>query len=573
MREILWQNGKFVRRDGSTFIPYGGVFAEIIYTDRCGIKKGSRPDADDTENWMFFYDATEEELRIWLHYLKSESMNYVRYFCLSARRNCAAPLDVGGKPNPLTWPKLLRYMDIAAEEGVYFHFVMCPEPRTTIYFRKDQLEKYGLPFYTPEEIAGLPEHRRRFLNPQEPRVGYNGYFTDPDILRCQFDFIDAIAPALRDHPALLCAEVYNEQGWDNDQFQHGACFLWEQQDNEIEWTRHIVEHIKQAMPGVPTCISFAGLGFAAQDPFLWLDKVPVDFFSPHLYQGLAGIPLWLDFAGIVDVNHHYTQNELPTMFGELDPSDFKAGMGTEALAIRDMAWFALLDNCPGLGMWTSRGFGEFEIPRRVAEQVNLNHVQLKAPEVMVNIKSQVAYFHSLEHGAGPDCLLPGDYWCPHRPEDTDHIYCKKFMSRELADFYNWGHYALTNGISYSFTRHPERFAATWDIRDLSAVGLQSIHRPFVPSAGSQLKYLSSADDALHIVYLRQFTYYRVGINSGRKKGSARPVNIKLNLPEGGYAVEIWNLDQRVRSERTCQAQDRLDLGATMDDFALVLHRL
>ncbi len=40
MREILWQNGKFTRRDGSTFIPYGGVFAEIIYTDRCSASTG-----------------------------------------------------------------------------------------------------------------------------------------------------------------------------------------------------------------------------------------------------------------------------------------------------------------------------------------------------------------------------------------------------------------------------------------------------------------------------------------------------------------------------------------------------
>lgn len=570
MRDIVWHNGKFSRRDGSSFVPFGGVFAEIIFTDRCGITMGERPIADGEEKWLFFYDATEEELRIWLRYLRSESMNYVRYFCASARRQKAAPLDVGGKPNPVVWPKLLRYMDIAAEEGVYFHFVMCPEPRTTIYFNKEQLVKYGLPFYTPEEIASLPAHRRRFLNPDEPRLGYDRYFTDPDLLQCQFDFIDAIAPALRDHPALLCAEIYNEQQWDNDQFQHGACFLWDQHDHEMVWTRRIVEHIHEALPGVPTCLSFAGLGFAAQDPFLWLDGVPIDFFSPHLYQGLAGIPIWLDFAGIVDVNQKYTQPELPTMFGELDPSDFKAGMGTEALTIRDLAWFALLDNCPGLGMWTSRGFGEFEIPRQVAEELDFAHFQPKAPEVVVNIKPQVAYFHSLEHGAGPDCLLPGDYWCPHRPEDADHIYCKKFMSRELADFYNWGYYALTHGISYEFTRFPERYAGTWDIRDLSAAGLKRIPRPFIPSAGSQLKYLSSADGHTHVVYLRHFTYYRLGINAGRRKGEAKRVGVQLGLPDGTYNVEVWNLDQRSRDLRTCQADDTLELGTSTDDFALVL---
>jgi hypothetical protein len=189
---------------------------------------------------------------------------------------------------------------------------------------------------------------------------------------------------------------------------------------------------------------------------------------------------------------------------------------------------------------------------------------------VVNIKPQVAYFHGLEHGAGPDCLLPGDYWCPHRPEDTDHIYCKKFMSRELADFYNWGHFALTHGINYEFTRFPERYTNTWDIRDLSTAGLKRITRPFVPSAGYQLKYLSSADDRTHVVYLRHFTYYRLGVNSGRRKGETRPVSVSLGLPGDAYDIEVWNLDQRSKELRTCLAKDILELGTTADDFALVL---
>ncbi len=571
MREILWRDGKFVRRDGSTFVPYGGVFAEAIFADRCGIT--IRPECRrpwGASNLLRFDDANDDELLKWLRYLKAEGMNYMRYFCASARRMAGEPLDIGGKLNPSIWPKLLHYMDLAAQEGVYFHFVLFPEPRTTIYMQQRHLEENALQYYTPDEIAALPAHRRRFLDPAQPRVGYDTYFADADVLACHIDLLRAMAPDLVDHPALLCVELYNEQQWDNDQFQKGRCFLWEVHDQEVAWSAELVRAVHRELPGVPVCCSFAGLGLAAQDPLLWIDRIPMDFFSPHLYQGLAGVPLKLDFAGISDVALKYSQPELPTMIGEFDPSDFKEGVGNERLVVRDVAWFSVLNNCPGFGMWTSRGYAEFDIPRRVMESIDFAHFQPKAPAVMVNIAPQVEYFHSLEHGAGPDCLLPADYWCPHRPEDHDHIYCKKFASRELDDLHNWAHFALENGVNYAFTRHPERYERVWNIRDFGADSLARMPRPFVPAEGVQLKYMSSADDRTHVVYLRQFTYYRVKEHAGRIKREPVEVRVTVDLPGGDYDVEVWNLDTRQRTERTCGARDEIALGTTADDFALVL---
>jgi hypothetical protein len=43
VRDIIWRTGKFYRRDGSAFVPFGGMFAEIIYSDRCGISMKQRP--------------------------------------------------------------------------------------------------------------------------------------------------------------------------------------------------------------------------------------------------------------------------------------------------------------------------------------------------------------------------------------------------------------------------------------------------------------------------------------------------------------------------------------------------
>jgi len=580
MRDILWENGRFVRRDGSTFWASGGVFAEIVFPERCGITRPEdrlHRDEDDGRSWLWFWECSDDELRQWLRYLCAEGMNYVRYFCLSARRLREEPLDVGGKLNPVRWPQLLHYMDLAAEEGVYFHFVMCPEPRTTVYFKEGSLAKFALKYWTTDEIAKLPEGHRALLDPAEPRVGYDRYFTDENVLQCQLQLIEEMARDVRDHPALLCAEVYNEQQWDNDQFGKGRCFLWEVHDEEMAWTARIVDKIHQEMPGVPVCVSFAGLGFTAQDPFTWIDYVDMDFYSPHLYQGLAGMPMQLDFGGVADVVMLYQQAEMPTMMGEFDPSDFRLGMGTERLMIRDMAWFAALDGCPGFGMWTSRGWNEFTPAREMMERIGFASLELASPEIVVDIRPQVAALAKIEAEAGPECGLPGDYWCPHRPEDERHIYCQKFVSQAMRELWSWGYFALTHGLRYAFSRDPgdrpeDASSLVWDPRDIGPAALKQLPQPFVPPEGYQLKYLSSADGSTRVAYLRNYQYYRVGVNSGRRKNEPRDARLKVALGEGAYDVEIWNLDTGGRTRTRCNGEATLGLGRTNDDFALLLTR-
>ena len=580
MREILWRDGRFVRRDGSTFWASGGVFAEIVFPERCGIIRPEdklHRDDDDGRSWLWHWECTDDELRQWLRYLRAEGMNYVRYFCLSARRLRDEPLDVGGKLNPVRWRQLLRYMDLAAEEGIYFHLVICPEPRTTVYFKEGSLQKYALQYWTLQEIAGLSAQHRAILDPATPRIGYDRYFCDPTVLQCQFDLIEQMASDVRDHPALLCAEVYNEQQWDNDQFGKGRCFLWEVHDEEMAWTARIVSKIQAEFPGLPVCVSFAGLGFTAQDPFTWIDHVPMDFYSPHLYQALAGIPMQLDYGGVADVVLLYQQAEKPTMMGEFDPSDFREGMGTERLLVRDMAWFAALNGCPGFGMWTARGWNEFAPVCEMMERIGFASLDLAPPEITVDIIRQVAEFARIEAEADPTCGLPGDYWCPHRPEDSRHIYCQKFTSRAMEELWSWAYFALTNGLRYSLCRRPQALdpgatSLLWDPRDIGPAGLEQLPRCFVPPPGYQLKYLSSADGALHVAYLRNYQYYRLGVNSGRRKTEPRDAALQLALPPGEYSVEVWNLDTGGRTRATCRHDATMGLRRTNDDFAVMFTR-
>lgn len=96
MRDILWENGRFVRRDGSTFWASGGVFAEIIFPERCGItqpRERMHRDDDDHESRLWFWEGDDGELRQWLRYLRDEGMNYVRCFAERA----LAPRGTAGR--------------------------------------------------------------------------------------------------------------------------------------------------------------------------------------------------------------------------------------------------------------------------------------------------------------------------------------------------------------------------------------------------------------------------------------------------------------------------------------------
>ncbi|MGC9359199.1 MAG: hypothetical protein ACP5G7_02345 [Anaerolineae bacterium] len=112
----------------------------------------------------------------------------------------------------------------------------------------------------------------------------------------------------------------------------------------------------------------------------------------------------------------------------------------------------------------------------------------------------------------------------------------------------------------------------WDPIEIGPQALKRLPQPFAPPEGYQLMYLSSADSAMHVIYLRDYQYYRVGVNSGRRKNEPREVQMKVALPEGLYRVEIWNLDTGGRTYARCTGQATLGLGCTNDDFALLFER-
>lgn len=572
---VRWnrQAGKFEYANGSTFTPLGGNYANFICVDWARIPvEGSRLSGmspfGDAGPILEFQDATDAELRRWLKYCRKQGINFLRLFSRGMMRPVQDPLDIGGQVNRPLWERMRQYLDLCHEMGIYIHFVVVPEPRTSVYMCEQALRERVLPHFTNDELAALPEHRRRFLDTSQPRLNYEQFFTDPDVLRCHLDYLADLAECLDDHPAVIALEIYNEQQWSDH-------FLWHAHDAEVQWTAQLVDHIKKLMPDLPVCCSFAGFGIAAQDPLLWLDRINMDFFSPHAYQRLVGFNDKADFASLCDTIINYTQSERPTMMGEASPGRFCEHPEAAQLLVRDLIWFSLLNNCPGFGLWMWPLNNESKIPEQVMRQLEFGAWEPADADVLVDISGHVRFFQSLEDHPSEKCHISADQWCPHRGLDKDHRYCVKRHSRELAELYNWSHHALNFGLSYRFTRSPDHSSGVPICKpaDVATEQLRALARPFAFPRHVQLKYLSRRDGSAHIAYMRQYTYLCEGNLAGRTRGSAKPTDLRFELPgDQPYKLTIIDLDTGKNQVRAVDPTDSIDLGTTSHDHVLIWQR-
>jgi hypothetical protein len=96
---------------------------------------------------------------------------------------------------------------------------------------------------------------------------------------------------------------------------------------------------------------------------------------------------------VTDVVLKYSQSRLPTMMGEWSPNMHVDQ--PDRLLTRDAAWFALLNGCPGFGMWMARGYGEFEMVQRIAEQIDFARFTPAPEPLVVDISRHVRFFQSL----------------------------------------------------------------------------------------------------------------------------------------------------------------------------------
>lgn len=571
-RRVYWNgDGRFVRGNGESFIPLGGVYGNFLCADWAGIDTAGHRVSPmspfgGSDTILEFTDATEAELKRWLDWLAGEGMNFIRLFCRGDMRPIQDPLDVGGKVNDDLLYRIRKYFDLCAERDMFVHFVALPEPRQTLYMDRGVCVQRALPHYTREELTQLPIHRRKYLDADRPRATYDTFFSDPDIRQCLHDYIDDLGQRLAGHPALLALEVYNEQQWGDE-------FFWHVYDDEVRWTRSMCQRLREAFPGVPVATSLAGFGLPGHDPYAWARDTGGDFASSHLYQLISGTADGVDFPAVYDVMTKYTQAALPTMAGEYDPGQFhQRDPEIRPLVVRDITWFSLLNGCPGMGMWMTPAYKELEIPARVFGELGFSTLDLARPPVGLDIRPMLNASLQAEREPADTCRHDQDTWCPHRDRDERHIYCVKRTSDWLQQAYQWSHYCLTHGIDYAFTDQPDQYDQAATLDDAGRREPDSWPRTFLPPAGWQLKSMRTTDGRVHLAYLRRYNCHHSGHAVGRTQGEPLAMTVGLRLGEGEYDVDIWDLNARKRSQTTCRGNQPLDLGMTCADIALVCRR-
>ena len=339
--EIRYRSGRFSYRNGRPFWPLGGFYVNLMQTElpiTVDTLMGNTP----------MQRATPVERAAYFRTLASRGVNALRMFCRVHEtidgHPADLPLDIAGHVHPEIWRVMDTVLQDGCRYGIRFLVTLFAEPRASAY-------SHWAPW-----SAGIDSYRRnrwsfnRFMsdNPADRKLltSYSEYFTDPETIALQTQYLRELAPLLRNHPAVFAVEIYNEQAWE-------GFFQWEAQDAEIAWTRRMVDLWRTLCPEKPVCYSLAGHGIVGIDPIRWSLGIQPDFFSSHIYPGACADNERLDYGGMTALVHDYSAAAGPNWPGEAGALMPAAGGHEERRrrALRDLIWLTVTSGGAGFMQW------------------------------------------------------------------------------------------------------------------------------------------------------------------------------------------------------------------------------
>jgi hypothetical protein len=119
-------------------------------------------------------------------------------------------MDLVGRVDPVQLHATLHLFDLARPYGIRFNVALFEDYDKPPYVSRDILEKIVLPHYTPDQLAGLPPYRARFLVRKETLAPAAARYSDPDAIACQRDYLRELIPLLAAREEVLCYEFENE---------------------------------------------------------------------------------------------------------------------------------------------------------------------------------------------------------------------------------------------------------------------------------------------------------------------------------------------------------------------------
>ena len=490
----LGDNGWLKTADGKAYVPWG--YATIsLYAPDAEVAAGLAGPS-------LWSQASDEDILNWIGMLAACGVNCVRFGVNVGTRSICG--DLGGRANPEVIAALHRFLDLIAPLGVRAIPVMWWGHYRN--FGYDNIAAYDALIQTQAD-----------------------WFTNPEALRLQKQYVAEVVAQFRDDPRILAWEVMNET------YRAGEDLL-----AAVRWTNEIAAVIRQQSPRHLITTSACE---ATPGPELeWNRKADIDFFNYHAYPMYPDYRSYRTLAGD-SPREMGNYAAVMTLYNRLGPKVSILGEAgndrareanypeLRALITRDCLWLSFLNGSPGGISWDAIADArEFSVLSRIAQRVDWTRFGPAPAAAVVEVSD-------------PDAQLP-----------------------QLARYTWW---SLERCIPLRFVSPgtplgpeqlplpPDRFAPP---EDEPATALRV-------SAGFQGAYLQSEDGKVFIAYVR-----RVGavprINT--RVRSPEALSIRVTPPSRG-TLEVWDLDlKRVVKEMPVEGPVAIDLGRTAHDYALAL---
>jgi hypothetical protein len=562
-RIVMCPHGGFQSTDGTPFFPLGGHYANIIPAGTFPL-----PDADrnlvyagqETEPVVDTFRASEETWRRWFAHCRDAGFTVLRIFPRAGGYTgdeMEDSLDIGGRVNPRLWKRMDRYMQVAAEYGIRFQFLILIEPRSTVYYDNGKTrQKFALPQWTAEELQRAEPFQRKFLSPDGPYLPFDGYFTDPDVRACQRKYLREMLHLLRGDPRIFALELYNEMGWTE-------AMHWELEEAMIAWSNEMIGIIRETMPDVPVTISHPGLGMLGYDPVHWCRSTAIDFFSPHFYAGLLGESEQVDFPAAVSTLARYTAAVKPNFPGEWGVGGDGVTPGDTRLALRDSLWLSVCSGATGFFHWPGGPFygEEYVKAGRILAAADLMRFPRRRADVCVDVSGAVGLLARKREYVG------SGFWDLVNFIKDDHP-----AARAIRDLYAAQVFSLATGVELDFAADTAGYSVVLPLGEVVRQDPATLPRRFIPAPGWQVAWRAAVDFNPTLLYVRNYAPAAVGVHKRRLRCPAsRPAYLDISLPAATYLVDIYDLDAgTVRTVRVFGSSRLVLADATSHDFVLVL---
>ncbi|MGE5567824.1 MAG: hypothetical protein ACM3S5_02200 [Rhodospirillales bacterium] len=535
----LAPDGWFRTASGELFVPLGGFHGNMIPAPMVKLspEEFSRVEPHIWKagpGYIDLWDASDDLMRQWFGILAANGVTAVRLF--PRARIGEEVLDICGRLNPALRDVFHRAFAAARPHGIRVLLQIIPEPWLTGYMNEHALERYALPHYTKEELNRATPAQKRFLIDRKLVSRESGdWFTDPDVLACQKQYLEEALAWVAGEPQVFALELYNEQGSGPDEAA------------ELRWTEEIVRFIRQRLPEMPVTISHPGAGLTAFNPLKWSRLARVDFYSSHLYAGDCGENKRIDFAAVTGATTAVLRAEIVNFPGEWGVLDSKAPEEIQRRSYRDALWLSLMAGGPGFMQWTYDFLDEYRRASEIFDSLP-KRFSPERPAPVVDIGPEYRGFHDEAH------YTRAARFRPERRADP-----------RLTMIYEAYNHSLDIGVPVSFS-----LSGGIPLESFLKAKGKAFPRPVEAQGGYQLAYLADSSSRVWIAYLRNRKVRAFGKHFLGEPKQSR-LRLRFRLPEGDYDAEIVDLSVGRRLHRRIAHDATLDIARrTSNDYVVVI---